>query len=1095
MPPQDPELQHPTESTTAATPTATPTATTTTSTASEKDSQEATTSTFTSVPMAALPTGLPASYNFPPPPEDSKPPLHLRLLRFLVSRKLRNDLKGVLCFALAFAWIFYDETNQKFQARALLNMVIAVLVQHPAQPLGRFVDSAIINAAGLAFACAAWAFVNTAADQSYVWMGVLSFICVYFFAIFRAISARFFGFGLLGPLLTYTAVASVKGATGKNTANGDAFDRSFLRDTIYLFLIGFSISVGTTLLLWPEFSERHLIHELERTFSTLEKMVMGLAKAFSPEETNPDTEAEDAKHRAVLLKQLDGQIRTLWLHLEDTKSEPRVSRLSIADLETLVQTASSMTMQVSSIDKALRGADENEASVATTARFRLKAGPYVDHVKTIAVGCRQLLEYLRSSVRSPKNAPAMSDLESGAKDKGGSVEAGHVTYDHVMEAVRDLERAQLDILFDMLSKTGKEASVAGWDSTSGLVPHEALLQTNAFIFGFRKIATDLQRCLQDFISTPHPLRFRFSLSRYFPGRRATGLGPVNFLGERVKTVPWVRQQLSKLVGLLLRRESIYGIKCATAVVIYEVILFNQFSWYMQWYLQASFLTFLVAVGTSAGQTVLTFVINLSGAIIGYSYAFLALNAFGVGTNALTKKCNSWWGCDNGASYQWGLWASTVLFAIPMVHVQYNSKLSVLGLLSLLSFSTSLLGSYSNRQNPFYDDYWHRYYKLLASAAMAISFALCFTLLVYPNLARQRLRLSISSILRRLNALYTQVLATAYAPTSAHLARTASPTDAARSLQEIQALHLQLYRDLLGLDELLVYSSVEFRLSGPFPWSTYRAIVDGMKGVHEILGTGIFVVGEEPFDPFVRKLLASSLRKSKKDLQTVIRLLLFVYSSTMLAKQPLPNDLPSASHTRNLLFNHFWQTLADAVHAADAAEAQPEPQPPSPTPAVAKKDSGSHLSPRGVGTVADDASEHWEGSTLGVHEVGVLPTDPAVLRALIRSESWLRFYSFGMSVKMLSIQVDALGTPFKDLYGELPGFTLPAIATGAERMEERGIGRRSMSGAMAVRGAGRRGKEIENEMYDLEDRAEVERVEGIPERGHEAEEVKIVVQKP
>ncbi|KAI8849774.1 hypothetical protein BC829DRAFT_175772 [Chytridium lagenaria] len=428
----------------------------------------------------------------------------------------------------------------------------------------------------------------------------------------------------------------------------------------------------------------------------------------------------------------------------------------------------------------------------------------------------------------------------------------------------------------------------------------------------KKLATDLNHCLLELTCRTRSLTLHFSLTRYIPSNLFTRKpSPPSTIPFAKRIGGAVRRSLSKITMLVLRKESIYAFKCATAVLIYMMVLMNQTAWYLQWYLQASFLTFLVAVGPSVGQTNLTFVINLAGAIIGYTMAYLVLTAFGTGRNALNKVCYGWVGCDwGGSGTQYALWGASLVFAVPMIYVQLYTRLSVLGLLSLLSYSTSLIGSWANRNNPRFDNPWHRYYKLLASASMAITFALIFTLLVYPNLARHRLRLSISSILRRLNALYTHILSTAYAPTETSTPPiSTSPSFLTTPMEDISTLLLELYRDLFSLEENMLFAAVEFRITGPFRWNTYKAILARLRGIHERLASAVSIIGDQgPFDPYLRKLLETSLRKSRRDLQTIIRLLLYIYSSSMVAKQPLPPDLPSASKARIISLTRFGCTL-------------------------------------------------------------------------------------------------------------------------------------------------------------------------------------------
>ncbi|KAJ3096976.1 hypothetical protein HDU97_005404 [Phlyctochytrium planicorne] len=989
-------------------------------------------------------------------PKTSSSSAPSRFWGIINSRKLKNVLRSVLCFSAAFAWILYDQTNTKLQPRSLLNMIIAVLVQNPSQTLGKFTDFGIINAIGLSLASAAWAIVNVASGYSYAWMGVTTFIFVYFFSIFRAISMRFFGFGLIGPLLCFTSVASTTGILGANTNGGDAFDAPFLRDTVYAFLVGFAVSLFANVFLWPEYAERYLLDELVGALEKVKVTVGSLVRTFS-QESEPDETAQ----RTAVINELQATVKKLWELFAQVESEPRVSRLTTRDYKKYIVAINELVIQVSSIHKAIVGLEE---SLFNSAEYRENvAKPFRSQLRAIDSGCVVVMERIAAGMRAQGSWKGL-----GHRDEEAASATSSAVHTSIFHSLAEMENSQMSTLLEMLEagispeSLTTTSAAAGPSNRLSFVPppvkpvsrQESMLQVNFFILSFRQFAIDLAHLLSD-VETPRTLGMRFFWEKYVPdvmvvlragdeddgdvGKKPEGVRKGRFLGT-------VRRGLARLTGLMLRTESIYGFKCGCAVLIYMMVLFNQKDWYKNWYLQASFLTFLVAVAPSQGQSNLTFIINLTGAIIGYSFGYLTLAAWGTGVVKLTGACSGWFGCtDDKDRYLWGIWGFATFFAFPMLHVQLHTKLSVLGLLSLLSFATSVVGSFSNRQNPFYDDPYHRYYKLIASACMAITFAYIFCLFIYPNSARQRLRQSLSTIIRRLNALYAQILSTAYAPVDS---RSTLVNDHTRALARMKEIHLDLYRAIGDAEGMMVFAAVEVKIRGRFRWATYKGILDAVKGVHERLGSAMAIVGEKPFDPYVRGLLANSLKKSRKDLQTVVRLILYLQSSALIAKQPLPIDVPSAQRTRAQIFGSVWGEMMAAVQAT--LKEDEKPQAPLRTASLLPPPRSRPVS-MGVVSVAS-LEDDFEGSSV-VERIEV------------------------------SQEVDSITPLLKDLFGELSGFISPTTGTASSFAVVPAFDPMSLptlTDLRAVPVRGHRGHDDEEEMYGVEGRESTERLEGIPD---------------
>ncbi|KAJ3104320.1 hypothetical protein HDU96_008974 [Phlyctochytrium bullatum] len=1037
-----------------------------------------------------------------------KHPWDIDLTRQQRIRKIWNLFRASLAVLLSFGFVFYDQVNNKIQSRTWTNVVLSVLVQTPSQTIGAFLDSALISSLGLGLAGGCWAFMNVVAGDNYVAMGVILFVMVYFFSILRAQGQRFFGLGLIGPLLAYTSVASVVGVLGKSTSDGRPFDESYLRDTLYSFLIGFGISVVLTLI-GPEFAEGHLRVQILQVTDTLRLLVQETFRSFTTGESSVEA-------RQVHLAKVKEQLRDLYARLEQVNAELYYAKLSAPEYHRIVSILAAVVNHLSAVDGAMAG---QETAVFKGALFRERvAVPFASQLAAMERECLDLLFTVAASMHDLSKTAFAAEHE---RHDFAGLDAAVARF---REATRAIDATQQEWLIELV--VNGDASGGHGNIENGLAKgtraQETLIQVSFFMHGMAQIVEKLAGAAKMLVDPAKKKGFHYN------GIEAL-FGPVVASLKKKQKRNW-----SLTVSrFLMSRNSIYAIKCACAVLCYQLILFTQPNWYRNWFLQTSFLTYVIAVAPSIGQTNLTFVINLFGAAIGYTWAFFALEAFGVGINP-RGLCWGWWSSCNGGTVhpEWGLMLMTLFWTVPLVYIQLYSKLGVLGLLALLGYSTSVIGSYANRINPVYDGPWHRYYKLLASASMAISFAFVFTMLVYPNTARTNLRQRISSILRRLNALYNDTLVAAFIPFTS-----SKDTPEAR-LAALERAQRQIALECDSLGELLVFSAVEFNAEGKFHGKNYAKMIGRMRIVLDRLTTASTTLvdsdakpeGEKkvpgakylvPLDPAAHKMASKELNAARRDAQNTVRLLLYVYSASMVAKQPLPFALPSATRTRNRVFYELWYKMKDLAHNPvallqdeDSAGAPPVDAP-APIPDAAHLPASARAFD-GFRDAMDEAAKARHPYPPLTHAVAPdafdlsnpkLPTTAAALeraRELMSHSSWLRFYAFANTMSAVALEVDAMAEDLKFLFGELPdvvdmdflleaaeagdahapllthhnGATSPSSAsatTASVTSKPRAIKRND---TLATVG-GRRGQEENLMMYGLEDQDDIEVAEGIP----------------
>ncbi|RKO90111.1 hypothetical protein BDK51DRAFT_48985 [Blyttiomyces helicus] len=168
--------------------------------------------------------------------------------------------------------------------------------------------------------------------------------------------------------------------------------------------------------------------------------------------------------------------------------------------------------------------------------------------------------------------------------------------------------------------------------------------------------------------------------------------------------------------------------------------------------------------------------------------------------------------------------------------------------------------------------------------------------------------------------------------------------------------LSLSGQLVELETLLLFASAEPRLAGPFQSGVYRSIIGGLHGLLGSLSAARWALGNDPVAPTITRFMAKpGLVAANRQMTSTARLLFYVYGASLQSRLPLPRDLPSAVEMRRKLYLAFF--------------------------ALARK-------------------------------------APQDLQAMIKTESWIRFYSYVLAIRGVASELESLGPHFKQLLGVL-----------------------------------------------------------------------------
>ncbi|KAJ3063109.1 hypothetical protein HDU98_001029 [Podochytrium sp. JEL0797] len=385
--------------------------------------------------------------------------------------------------------------------------------------------------------------------------------------------------------------------------------------------------------------------------------------------------------------------------------------------------------------------------------------------------------------------------------------------------------------------------------------------------------------------------------------------------------------LVKAKDLLLSDSSVYGCKVATAVLCLQLVMYLNPHLFRKWFFIRTLAPIVVAVSPSLGQT------------------YLSLGPRILGTSA-------------GASLAYG---SVVLF----------------GQASPMHIITDI---------PQSDPPQVYLYKLVTVTSLALCFSVIFTLVIYPvrnfslNLlapiytrlfkvfARRRLRARMSSIFRKLNVFYRHVISD-----SNRAVRYGHP--------ETKDLRNTIFSALVSLEPLMKFSVAEPRLEGKFQYADYRNLINCMYRLLDRLECLRLCIGDSPFDADIKRVLRfGEYGQARLELHRTIRILLYVFSSTMLTKLSILPNLPNAIDARTRMIHGFIAMLLE------------------------------HSQPHEF-----DGSDPLDGA---------MPLDKNGMLEALKTEKWVHLLGMSISLREVSRALDEIVDPMKLIFGEAPDILDP-----------------------------------------------------------------------
>ncbi|TPX74626.1 hypothetical protein CcCBS67573_g04115 [Chytriomyces confervae] len=865
-----------------------------------------------------------------------------RFVRAAVSARQAKDwFKALAAFILAFAFVFSSWATC-VQPRSLGNIILMTIFQTPARTVGSFLDTSFLLIICILVCSAVWAFIQAVVGSSYTAMAVVLCVVVYCFSVLRATNPnRFLVPSLVGPLFVFTSVASVVGVNGRNTTGGELFDSNFLISTIKSYMIGIAICLAVNVLIFPDLAAPHLNQQFRSVVENLSSLLNSMLKTVNGLESLQEEYEAGVAERTVLVAKIQRDFGAIEMMIDQASGEISYSLYSIKDYNRILKSCKGLSAVLFSFNTSLKSdafqrllkSPEFTEQIAPSMR-----GSWSKIASSFKLVFDDILEKLLCASKTMSKPPV--DIEAAVTERVS------VAIHQATTSLQALESHRPSEFLQVISESNVENPVPaelreGW---------EKLLQVTFYTLACKHVVKELAQ-LHSAVHTnsESKLHIRFHVRHYLPWFLVQRTSPKEHkqtFGER----------LSTLKNWFLSGPSIFALKLSCAILCFLMVLYSQPATFQKWNLSGAFVTILVAISPSLGQTYLGLPVQIIGTTLGCSIAYGGIAAFG----------------KDGA---YGLTVFAALLAIPTFFLMFNPKTLILAILTLLSFSNFIVASYVNRLNPTFPELEVYLYRVIAVTSGALTFSVVFTLLIYPTLSRRLLREKLAELFRDFTTYFSEIMLSQI-----------SAVEASRILQDgsVNDTRNMILSKLFALQPLLAYSAAEPRLEGKFPSAKYLVVISSMHAFLDRLESLRVSGGDEPFDARERAFLKfGTLGEARHEMNTTLRMLLYVYSAAMATKARLPPALPNASLARDKLFHAFVSTIMNHIHNEHPNETDPLE--------------------------------------------GMMPHSKAGALETLSTEKWLRLLSFSSSAREVSKELDHFGELMKDLFGEYPDVFTKAAA--------------------------------------------------------------------
>ncbi|CAG8528367.1 538_t:CDS:10 [Ambispora gerdemannii] len=818
-------------------------------------------------------------------PTQKKHGVFKQILAFIGSKGCKNMIKASLAYWLAFLLVFIHPFEHHFQrTNTLNNLILTCIVAHPGISVGAFLQGGIDLLMGVLFGGAWYALLNGGLGSSKAAMIV--FVC----CLFKVLS------------VVYLVV--------------EYFDQIQLKETLIAFLLGLALSLVINLLLWPDSAEfelrRQLIRSLDNinTFNNLN--IKSYLLTIAPSEK---------EHRDDLAHSIRADVQTLSTLLRTADSEISYSEFSlkeytgfVAQIKRLQQYLLAVHGNIVAHEEAMKESEKFQGEFLGVLRSPLN---------NLNAGCSLVITSMKHKLDPDKKAQTV-DMEAGIKafvDIRSSlpldltIESSDGLLQTTLTILQEEQYIILRNLFNLELDCYQEPIPSAIENDNNInndpenfgegnsrdsisAVHysvEAFNETNEskradflvdfFMFGIKEFVEELLQLRHSINNSSNSgtgertksIRIHFhSYLSDFLITNSTSSPPAGMSESKQS----FRLRLSKFLQFFISPLSIFALKGALLLCLVLIPLLiggEPKKFFVKWNLQSIAIPLLVTLSPVQGASFIAFIYSILGTFLGSVFGYVSLITW-------------------GTSPPYGLSFFTALFALPVCYVATNTPYVVGSLIARITFSSVILASYLNRDNPAFDKPFTRGYKSLAVTGMIIAAVFFVQVFIYPNYARRVLRHQLCELLENFRFYYEKVSQI----TSLVMDKKTKEEEVKALSQECYEREIILQTKLLSLHQLLLFAAAEPRLSGPFQTKIYEQIFHHIQVMLDRISWARTSIGTRPFCNKVIDDFYLPMLDARKEVVRTFRILLYVYANTMKSKLPLPNALPSAVEAR-----HNW----------------------------------------------------------------------------------------------------------------------------------------------------------------------------------------------
>ncbi|KAJ3075291.1 hypothetical protein HDU98_008649 [Podochytrium sp. JEL0797] len=855
----------------------------------------------------------------------------------LSRREIINWTKAVLGFVLAVTFVFGTGGFSSFiQSRACYWAMYINVTHSPSKTVGAYMNQTLLILMMVAAGAVMWCILQGLCGSSDIAMAVVLYVWVYCVSLLRSTShERYYTVCMVGVLIAYISTAGETGVLGPNSSHGSQLDYIYLRDTVNSFLVGMLIGLCVNVLVFPDFAESHLIDKLDAVFSKMSALSRASIDCVLTSDYSKEAYMANCATRNRLVSEIQTAFGQIDVAIDQASMEITYSHYSMKDYSRISRQITSVAAVMFSMNTVLNSPET--LHLLMSPEYQTNVGPAM----------RDVWKSFDDADTAIWVALSRNLKESMHHEKGNSnklIVALDTTAREAFDAFSVHMPAVFTTVFDHTEDGVLSSSTDSW---------ERFVQVNFYLLGMKEYLQELvflheiseSRCGDD-----HPVRFH--LNWLIPVRDFFRRTKARFVKGFQKPSPnWKSEFLVSCKNHFLSDASIYAVKSATAILCFQLILFLDPETYENWFFERCLAPIAVALSPNLGQTYGTLLPRIMGTVVGASLAYGSVVLFGVKS-------------------AWHV-LTAVIAAVPCFYIAlFHKKHLSLANLTLISFANYLFISLAFLGDPTFPAPQVYLYRLVSVVSVALCFALFFTSVIYPQFARRRLRDRMSDIFRDLNVFYRKIVSNSLRTRDLELEFT-----------DTKDLRNKIFKHLVALEPLLQFSIQEPRIEGKFQIQEYRKVVECMYHLLDRLECLRLCVGDQPFNPKINEVLRfGEYGEGRAEMHQTIRILLYIFTSTMLTKIRILPNLPNASQARDRMIHGFVTMLVE------------------------------HNRPHSL-----NGSDPFDT---------VLPSDQQGMLTALITDKWVRVLGMSVSLREVSRVLDETGPHMKAIFGEAPDIVDP-----------------------------------------------------------------------